>query len=172
MTLCSLETEPEEQSHPYGLEPAPIQSEWILAGNPLARGRIFSGSTDDRAFTAMWECTEGCFNWFYDIDETIMVLEGNVILEGSSGRRHELTPGDTFFFPTGSRFRWTVPVYVRKLAFIHVPLSPTLRRAQGTYRALKRLIPQKTTPKIRTALGGVAQDGSPAEGVTDSLRRR
>lgn len=172
MRLAGLEEEPEECSHPYGLEPAPIQSEWILAGNPLARGRILSGGTDDRAFTAMWECTEGCFNWFYDIDETIMVLEGNVILEGSSGRRHELTLGDTFYFPAGSKFRWTVPVYVRKLAFIHVPLSPALRRAQGMYRALKRLIPQKTTPKIRTALGGVAQDGSSAEALAEPVQRR
>jgi uncharacterized cupin superfamily protein len=31
--------------------------------------------------TLIWACTEGKFDWYYDFDETIIVLEGSVVLE-------------------------------------------------------------------------------------------
>ncbi|HEX4051793.1 MAG TPA: cupin domain-containing protein [Steroidobacteraceae bacterium] len=126
-----------EPAHDYGLGPAPIPPEWIVEGEPVTRCRMLSGSSDDRAFTVMWDCTASRFNWYYDADETICVLEGSVIVTDPQGQRHSLHPMDSYLFPSGSRYHWNVPVYVRKLAFIHMPLPPRLRYARRVYRSLK-----------------------------------
>jgi uncharacterized protein len=144
----------EERTNPHGLQPAPIRTEWILEGDPTARCKILSRSTDDMAFTAMWDCTGGCFNWFYDIDETILILEGTVVVRGLNGERRDLKAGDTFFFASGSRFHWTVPIYVRKIAFIHIPLPPKLRYAKRILKSLKRILRPDTTPEASAALAG------------------
>jgi uncharacterized protein len=126
-----------ESTPDHGLEPAPIPREWILEGEPVTRWRMLAGSSDDRAFTVMWDCTASCFNWYYDADETIFVLEGSVIITDPQGHRQTLRPTDSYLFPGGSRYHWNVPVYVRKVAFIHMPLPPTLRYARRFYRSLK-----------------------------------
>jgi hypothetical protein len=127
----------DEPRDDYGLEPAPIRTEWLLEGSPVTRCRILSGSTDDRAFTAMWDCTAGRFHWYYDVDETIYVLEGSVIVTDPQGQRHTLQAMDTYLFPAGTRYHWNIPVYVRKLAFIHLPLPKKLRFARRVYRSVK-----------------------------------
>jgi uncharacterized cupin superfamily protein len=63
------------------LEPSPIEPSWIIEGNPVARSRVLSTSEDRTAQTIVWHCTEGRFNWYYDIDETIMIMEGSIVLE-------------------------------------------------------------------------------------------
>ena len=128
------------QQNVHGLDPAPIPQDWILQGTPITRCRKLWNSTDDMAFTVMWDCTAGRFNWFYDIDETICVLEGSVILTSDSGERRTLRPMDTFYFPCGTRYHWNIPVYVRKVAFIHVPLTQKLRTAQRAWRLLKGVL--------------------------------
>jgi hypothetical protein len=85
----------------------------------------------------MWDCTAGRFNWFYTVDEVIHVIEGSVILEDAAGARRQLQPGDTFLFPAGTRFLWTVPEYIRKIAFLHSPLSRKLRLAKRVFHILK-----------------------------------
>ncbi|MGH8302726.1 MAG: cupin domain-containing protein, partial [Steroidobacteraceae bacterium] len=107
----------------HGLGPAPIPRAWIREGNPVARKKRLAGSSDHLASTYMWDCTAGRFDWFYDTDEVIHVLEGSVNIEDAAGARKRLQAGDTFLFPAGSRYRWTVPDYIRKVAFLHSPLS-------------------------------------------------
>lgn len=121
----------------HGLAPAPIPTAWILAGNPLARNKRLAGSTDRLASTFMWDCTAGTFNWFYDQDEVIHVLEGSVILEDAAGVRRRLQAGDTFLFPAGSRYQWTVQDYIRKIGFLHAPLSREMRIVWGLFERLK-----------------------------------
>lgn len=128
----------EEPRNDYRLEPAPIPAAWLLEGNPVTRCRILAGSTDDRAFTAMWDCTAGRFHWYYDADETVCLLEGSVIVTDPQGQRHTLQANDIYLFPAGTRYHWNIPVYVRKLAFIHVPLPKKLRYARRVYQSLKR----------------------------------
>jgi uncharacterized protein len=118
----------------YGLGAAPIPRAWILEGNPVARNKLLAGSSDDLASTYMWDCTAGRFNWYYDTDEVIHVLEGSVIIEDVAGVRQRLQAGDTFLFPAGSRYDWTVPNYIRKVAFLHSPLSPPMRTVRGVLR--------------------------------------
>lgn len=143
-------------SNPHGLEPAPINEGWILEGKPVTRCRLLSGSTDDMAMTAMWDCTAGRFHWYYDVDETICVLEGSIILIDPAGTRHTLHSMDTFFFPAGTRYDWTVPVYVRKIAFLHTPLSPKVRVARRLFRRVKGLLPGGSKPHRATLQGSAS----------------
>ena len=136
----------------HGLVPAPIPRTWILEGNPVARKKQLAGSSDHLATTLMWDCTAGRFNWFYDDDEVIHVLEGSVLIEDAAGARRRLQAGDTFLFPAGSRYHWTVPSYVRKIAFLHQPLSWEMRIIRGI---LKRL----TAPFRRKPAGAAAWGG-------------
>jgi uncharacterized cupin superfamily protein len=32
----------------------------------------------------VWECSEGKFNWYYDLEETLLILEGSVVLENDT----------------------------------------------------------------------------------------
>lgn len=120
----------------HGLVADPIPRDWILEGHPVARSKLLVGSSDHMASTHMWDCTAGHFNWFYTVDEVIHVVEGSVVVEDAAGERRELRPGDTFLFPAGSRFTWTVPQYIRKIAFLHSPLSRKLRLAKRIFQIL------------------------------------
>jgi len=129
----------------HGLGPAPIPQAWILEGSPVARNKLLAGSSDQLASTYMWDCTAGRFNWFYDVDEVIHVLEGSVIIEDAAGVRRRLQAGDTFLFPAGSRYHWTVPNYIRKIAFLHSPLSRKMQLVRGLLRRLAAPFRRKST---------------------------
>ncbi len=123
----------------HGLLCVPIARTWILEGNPVARSRQLAGTGDRQATAFMWDFTAGRFNWFYAEDEIAHVLEGSVIIEDACGVRKALQAGDTFLFPAGSRYQWTVPGYVRKIAFLHRPLSREMR-------LVERLVERVTAP--------------------------
>ncbi len=133
----------------HGLVPAPIPQSWILEGNPVARNKLLAGSSDQLASTYMWDCTAGRFNWFYDRDEVIHVLEGSVVIEDAAGVRRRLQAGETYLFPAGSRYHWTVTGYIRKIAFLHSPLSREMQVVRGILRRL-------TVPFRRKAAGSAA----------------
>ena len=122
------------------LGPAPIRAGWILEGNPVARNRFLSTSADRSASTYIWDCTAGRFNWHYDIDETVCVLEGSVLIKDHAGVTRILKAGDTAFFPAGSSAEWNVEAYVRKVAFLRTPLPRSVLLAKRVYHALKRLL--------------------------------
>lgn len=122
-----------------GLIGATIPRAWILEGDPVARNLRLAGSRDQQATAFMWDFTAGRFNWFYAEDEIAHVLEGSVIVEDACGVRKALQAGDTFLFPAGSRYQWTVPGYVRKIAFLHRPLSREMR-------LVKHLVERVTAP--------------------------
>lgn len=99
------------------LKPAPIEPSWILDGNPVARNATLSRSMDGTASTIVWQCTEGKFNWHYDIDETIYILEGSVVIESDTMKPTRFGPGDVIFFKDGASARWQIEKPIRKLAF-------------------------------------------------------
>ena len=121
------------------LNPSPIYPSWVLEGNPIARNKVLSSSADGTASTLIWDCTAGRFNWFYDVDETIYVIEGGVVVRDHGGSPRRLSAGDTIFFPAGARAEWHVESYIRKIAFCRVPLSPPVVFAKRGLRFLKRL---------------------------------
>jgi|ERR1022692_2328963 uncharacterized cupin superfamily protein len=125
---------------------SPIRADWILEGNPISRNRLLSTSADSTACTLFWDCTAGRFNWFYDIDETVYVLEGSVTIKFEAGNVCRLVAGDWVFFPKGSSAEWTVENYVRKIAFCRSPLPMPVQFARRVYRALKRLGSSGSSP--------------------------
>jgi uncharacterized cupin superfamily protein len=99
------------------LTPRPIEPSWIIEGNPAARSCVLSQSADGLASTIVWECSEGKFNWYYDFDETILILEGAIVLENDAMRPTRYGPGDVIFFKDGAYAKWHVEGRVKKLAF-------------------------------------------------------
>ncbi|WP_024513975.1 cupin domain-containing protein [Bradyrhizobium sp. Tv2a-2] len=99
------------------LKPSPIKQSWIIDGNPEARSHRLSVSADGAATTVIWSCTEGKFNWYYDVDETIMILEGSIVIESDGTPPKRYGVGDVIFFRGGAHARWHVEGYVKKVAF-------------------------------------------------------
>ena len=123
------------------LKVSPINPAWILEGEPVARNAILSRSADMTACTIFWDCTAGKFNWTYEFDETVHILEGSVIVSSENSPPKRLEAGDTAFFPVGTVAHWHVENYVRKVAFCRrvlprqvAPLINLARWARGLMR--------------------------------------
>jgi uncharacterized cupin superfamily protein len=99
------------------LTPKPIEPSWVIEGNPVAQWSVLSKSADGLSSTIVWQCSEGKFNWYYDLDETILILEGSIVLENDTMPPTRHGPGDVIFFKNGAHARWHVEGHVRKLAF-------------------------------------------------------
>src|ERR1700721_4426374 len=118
---------------------SPIRPNWVLGRNPVARNHLLSVSADGGARSYIWDGTAGRFNWFYEVDETIYVIEGGVVLRDRTGTARRLCAGDTIFFPAGAHAEWHVENYIRKFALIRTPLPKPLVLARHGYRYVKRL---------------------------------
>jgi uncharacterized cupin superfamily protein len=146
------------------LKAAPIPADWVRDGAPHARNGVVSVSKDRLATTLVWDCTAGAFNWIYDTDETIHILEGGVVVTAQDGTVRELGPGDVVFFPAGSSAHWRIATYVRKLAFFRqpapTPIAIVLKAMHKAMQALRaqtrssgaRQIKPNTTGGLQTAL--------------------
>jgi uncharacterized cupin superfamily protein len=142
---------------------APIRPEWILEGRPTARNLVLSQSRDGGACTLLWDCTAGVFNWFYDTDETIHILEGEVLLTDANGTRR-IGAGDVVFFPAGSSATWRVEQYVRKLAFFRFTMPrPVVLGVKGWRKAWL------LAAKVATAVGGRRAIGVTLAGCAGAL---
>jgi uncharacterized cupin superfamily protein len=122
------------------LTPKPIEPSWIIEGNPVAQGCVLSSSADGLACTMVWECSEGKFNWYYDFDETIMILEGSIVLENDAMRPTRYGPGDVIFFRNGAHAIWQVQGRVRKLAFCRTAQPFALGFALRVFNKIKRIL--------------------------------
>ena len=122
------------------LTPSPINREWILEGDPIARNKFLSRSVDGGGSTYIWDCTAGRFNWYYDIDETVCVLQGSVLVKEHNGASRLLQAGDTAYFAAGSSAEWTVESYIRKVAFMHRPLPASLLFAKKVYGGIRGIV--------------------------------
>ena len=122
------------------LKPAPIKPAWILAGEPQARAAQQSAASDRCASTAMWDCTAGTFRWYFGEDETVVILEGDVFVTAEDGTERLLKAGDVGYFRAGTWAVWHVDHYVRKIAFMRLPLdAPSALYARLRRRVLPRL---------------------------------
>ena len=122
------------------LTPKPIEPSWIIEGNPVARWCVLSKSADGLASTMVWECSEGKFDWYYDFDETIMILEGSIVLESDTMRPTRYGPGDMVFFRDGAHARWHVEGHVRKLAFCRTTQPFVMGFALRAFNKMKRML--------------------------------
>jgi uncharacterized protein len=119
------------------LDPSPISTSWILEGDPVARSRVLSSR--DGAHSVIWDCTAGRFNWFYDCDETVYIIEGSVVLKDADGVQRRVSAGETIYFPMGSKAEWLVEKYIRKVAFCSNTQPSLIRFMRRVWRKLKRM---------------------------------
>jgi uncharacterized cupin superfamily protein len=96
------------------LKPSPIEPSWIVEGNPEACSHVLSISACGTATSLIWSCTEGKFNWYYDFDETIVILEGSIVIGGEGMPPKRNGVGDVIFFREGAHALWHVEVCVKK----------------------------------------------------------
>ena len=122
------------------LTPRPIEPSWIIEGNPAAECSVLSKSADGLASTMVWQCSEGKFNWYYDFDETILILEGSIVLENDTMRSTRYGPGDVIFFKDGAHAKWHVEGHVKKLAFCRTTQPVLLGFALRVVAKLKRIL--------------------------------
>jgi uncharacterized cupin superfamily protein len=122
------------------LAPRPIEPSWIIEGNPVAQCSVLSKSADGLASTMVWQCSEGKFNWYYDFDETILILEGAIVLENDAMKPTRYVPGDVIFFKDGAQARWHVEGHVRKLAFCRKTQPALLGFALRAVSRIKRTL--------------------------------
>ncbi|WJR77841.1 cupin domain-containing protein [Bradyrhizobium sp. NP1] len=122
------------------LMPSPIEPSWIIEGNPQARSCMLSCSSDGTASTIIWECSEGRFNWYYDFDETIMILEGSIVLESDTMPAKRYAAGDVILFRDGAHARWHVEGRVKKIAFCRKAQPAWLGFAIRAFSKLKRIL--------------------------------
>ena len=101
------------------LDPWPIPAEQILSGNPEANGSVLWQSECKRFLNGIWECAPGSFTWDYTWNETIYFLEGHVLITDSEGNKTEVSAGDLFFVPAGTKSTWEVTEHVRKAYHIY-----------------------------------------------------
>jgi uncharacterized cupin superfamily protein len=130
------------------LTPRPIAPSWIIEGKPEARGCDLSSSADGLASTMVWHCTEGKFDWYYDFEETILILEGSIVLENDAMKPTRYGPGDVIFFRDGAHAKWHVEGHVKKLAFCRKTHPVWLGFALRVVGKLKRIFlpPGKSEP--------------------------
>jgi uncharacterized cupin superfamily protein len=122
------------------LEPSPIEPSWIIEGNPVAQASVLSKSKDGQAWTVVWQCSKGRFDWYYDIDETILILEGSVVLESDAMPPTHYSPGDVIFFRDGAHVKWHVESHVRKLAFCRKAQPILLGFALRAFSKIRRML--------------------------------
>jgi uncharacterized protein len=122
------------------LTPRPIEPSWIIEGNPLAQWHVLSRSADGLASTMIWECSEGRFNWYYDFDETVLILEGSIVLESDGMPPTRYSAGDVIFFKDGAHAKWHVEGRVRKLAFCRKTQPVWIGFALRVFLKLKKIM--------------------------------
>jgi uncharacterized cupin superfamily protein len=130
------------------LELRPIEPSWIIEGNPVSRSHMLSISADGTASTIIWSCTEGKFNWYYDFDETIMILEGSIVLESDGLPPKRYGAGDVVFFRDGAHAKWHVEGHVKKIAFCRKTNPVLIGLMVRVINRLKRML---FTPAERPA---------------------
>src|SRR5579872_6463730 len=135
------------------LTPRPIEQSWIIEGSPEASSCVLSRSADGFASTIVWHCTEGKFNWFYDVDETILILEGSIVLESDTMKPMRYGPGDVIFFRDGAHAKWHVEGHVKKLAFCRKTQPVWLGFALRVVGKIRRMLMPLGDQKAATLLG-------------------
>lgn len=160
------------------LKPSPIEPSWILEGNPEARSRELSTSACGTTRTLIWSCTEGKFNWYYDVDETIMILEGSIVLESEGMPPRRYGVGDVILYRHGAHVKWHVEHHVKKIAFFRQTLPFGLGYVVRAINKLKRMVfvpggrrsaPQQDPAPLHGLVGNSTRDAAAAR---FSLRRK
>jgi uncharacterized cupin superfamily protein len=147
------------------LKLSPIEPSWIIEGNPEARSHLLSTSADGAATTLIWSCSRGKFNWYYDSDETNVILEGSILLESESMFPKRYGPGDVIFFRQGAHAKWHVEHYVKKVAFLRQTSPFGFGLTIGAVNRLKRTFSKVRPDNAPAGQWHQAPNGSTLRGI-------
>ena len=120
--------------------PTSVTPSWILSGKPETRAQQLARSKDNCSYSMVWDCTPGNFNWYYNLDETLVVLEGEAFISSDGLQERRIGPGDVVFFPAGCSAKWRVTNYIRKVAFLRQPVPPPLGFGVRAWNTLVRIV--------------------------------
>lgn len=85
------------------------------AGMTEAAMSVWSGGSNDRIDTGLWECTPGVFPATREgYTEICTILSGRVTLEVAGAEPEEFGPGDVMVMPSGWTGTWHVHEPLRK----------------------------------------------------------
>ncbi len=116
----------EEES---GLETwEPITAAYVASGSPVQRGKEYFRTPDGLLHAGIWDCT--AFESIlepYEVDEFMILLEGEVIIVDEDGREQSFRAGDSFFIPKGFNCIWKQPEYVKKFYMIFEDGVPAVK---------------------------------------------
>lgn len=112
------------------LAPMQVDPSWIKEGQPKFYSAVTADVNHIGVSTGLWACDgPGVFEWTYGTDETVHLLEGEVVIQ-YLGETLKLGPGDTAFFRAGTKALWRVDKRAYKSFILHDPgrLSRWYRR--------------------------------------------
>jgi uncharacterized cupin superfamily protein len=92
----------------------------ILEGTPDARGLFTAESADGGATAGFWSCDVGRYEFVFDYDEFIYLIEGEMTVSHGD-RTWTMRAGDTAHFPQGITVIWQVTRRVTKYFVARAP---------------------------------------------------
>jgi hypothetical protein len=101
----------------------------------------------------VWQCSAGKFHWYYEIDETMLLLEGAIVIESDGMPPTRYGPGDVIFFKEGAHAKWQVEGHVRKLAFCRRTQPFLLSLAVRAFSKIKRTLIPGRQRKVESLTG-------------------
>ena len=116
-----------------------INPEWVFSGEPRPTAAPLITTRDGCASANFWTCTAGRFEYHYQWDETLMVIEGEARVTDSQ-RTVTLRAGDVAHFNAGEACVWEVDKFVRKIAFHHRPARSAAKQFFAQTLRLQPLI--------------------------------
>jgi uncharacterized cupin superfamily protein len=135
------------------LQDDPIEPAWVLEGQPRARSGCHSTNTDGWAATHVWACSAGRFRWHFGVEETVLILDGEVQVTDAQGRTQRLVPGTLAYFPSGTWWEWHIPQHVRKLSFNRRSVLAPARLLSRALGVLSRLFRRAPRPRPAAVSG-------------------
>lgn len=81
----------------------------ILEGEPHAGGQFTANTADGIVTAGFWSCDVGRYQFFFDYDEFIYLIRGEVIItDVATGESQTLHAGETAHLPAGVTTIWQI----------------------------------------------------------------
>ncbi len=103
-------------------DPYPLPAETIVSGDPAAKvhwARV-SAPGEPAYYAGVWTAEPSTFNFAFELNETAVILEGEIVVTQEGGPTLHLRAGDVATFPKGARTRWEIRSRLKKV-FVDTP---------------------------------------------------
>jgi uncharacterized protein len=99
------------------LQPAPLEPEQVLAGDPRTSELTLAATEDGAESAGLWRCTRGSFT-DVEVEESFLVICGRATVRYENGTEFELVPGSVHRFAGGERTTWVVEETILKAFWV------------------------------------------------------